>query len=169
MQKEQHTKLWRVACDSHSHAQRRKRLYFHVSGDVFSAVFFLSFLYFRKVHCILWEIQVALPGSGYGSHKSSITHSYLSVCAVFLCVQTMAHSCRCWGFFNMRKDGNACSCTQWLTNTGGESALKVDSRRNVPCHTGWALEPPSLLCQAFQSDGLPSSQLSHSILMFAIM
>ena len=88
-------------------------------------------------------------------------------CVQYFCVSKQWYRCKCWGFLTC-KDANACSCTQELTNTGGESALKVDSRRNVPCHTGWAVKPPSLLCQAFQSDGPPSSQLSHSILMFAI-
>ena len=138
---------------------------------VTSSLLFFFFLFCTSEKFIVSCEKFRSPylGQATVATRAAFTHSYLSVCAVFLCVQTMAHSCRCWGFFNMRKDGNACSCTQWLTNTGGESALKVDSRRNVPCHTGWALEPPSLLCQAFQSDGLPSSQLSHSILMFAIM
>ena len=38
--------------------------------------------------------------------------------------------------FNMRTDVNACDCTQGCMDTVRESALKVDSGRKIPCHTG---------------------------------
>ena len=36
----------------------------------------------------------------------------------------------------MHTDVNACDCTRACTDTVGESALKVDSGRKIPCHTG---------------------------------
>ena len=36
----------------------------------------------------------------------------------------------------MRTDVNACDCTRGCTDTVRESALKVDSRRKIPCRTG---------------------------------
>ena len=39
------------------------------------------------------------------------------------------------GIFNVRRDVNACDCTPRCTDTVRESALKVDSRRKIPCHT----------------------------------
>ena len=39
------------------------------------------------------------------------------------------------GIFNVRTDVNACDCTRGCTDTVRESALKVDSGREIPCHT----------------------------------
>ena len=41
-----------------------------------------------------------------------------------------------YGIFNVRIDINACDCTRGCTDTVRESALKVDSRRKIPCRTG---------------------------------
>ena len=41
-----------------------------------------------------------------------------------------------YGIFNLRTDINACDCTRGCTDTVGESALKVDSGRKIPCHNG---------------------------------
>ena len=38
--------------------------------------------------------------------------------------------------FNVHTDVNACDCTRGCTDTVRESALKVDSRRQIPCLTG---------------------------------
>ena len=38
--------------------------------------------------------------------------------------------------FNVHTDVNACDCTQGCTDTVEESALKVDSGREIPCRTG---------------------------------
>ena len=38
--------------------------------------------------------------------------------------------------FNVKKDINACDCIRECTDTARESALKVDSWRKIPCHTG---------------------------------
>ena len=51
----------------------------------------------------------------------------------------------------MCTDVNACDCTRGCTDTVRESALKVDSRRNIPCHTGKS--NPSVMCQ---SNALPN-------------
>ena len=63
-------------------------------------------------------------------------HPFLTVRAVFSCVQT-----KVWlpmlGIFNVRADVNACDCTRGFTNTVRESALKVDSgREKKSCRTG---------------------------------
>ena len=44
--------------------------------------------------------------------------------------------------FNVRTDVNACDCTRGCTDTGRESALKVDPGRKIPCRIG-----ESNLCQ----------------------
>ena len=41
-----------------------------------------------------------------------------------------------YGIFNVHTDVNACDCTRGCTDTVRESALKVDSRRQIPCLTG---------------------------------
>ena len=38
--------------------------------------------------------------------------------------------------FNVYMDVDACDCTLGCTDTVRESALKVDSGRKIPCHTG---------------------------------
>ena len=38
--------------------------------------------------------------------------------------------------FNVCADANACDCTQGCADRVGESALKVDSQRKIPCRTG---------------------------------
>ena len=58
-----------------------------------------------------------------------------TVCAVFTFVQS-----KVWlpmfGIFNVCTDVNASVCTYGRMDTVRESALKVDSGRKVPCHTG---------------------------------
>ena len=41
-----------------------------------------------------------------------------------------------YGIFNVQTDVNACDYTRGCTDTVRESALKVDSRRKIPCCTG---------------------------------
>ena len=41
-----------------------------------------------------------------------------------------------YGIFNEHIDVNAYDCTRRCTDTVRESALKVDTRRNIPCRTG---------------------------------
>ena len=41
-----------------------------------------------------------------------------------------------YGIFNVRTDVNACDCTRGCTDTVRDSALKVDSRKKIPCRTG---------------------------------
>ena len=40
------------------------------------------------------------------------------------------------GIFTMCTDVNACDCTRGCADTVKQSALKVDCRRKIPCHTG---------------------------------
>ena len=41
-----------------------------------------------------------------------------------------------YGIFNVHTDIKACDCTRRCTDTGRQSALKVDSGRKIPCLTG---------------------------------
>ena len=41
-----------------------------------------------------------------------------------------------YGVFDVRTDIHARDCTRGYTDTVGESALKVDSGRKIPCRTG---------------------------------
>ena len=55
------------------------------------------------------------------------------------------------GIFNVRKDVNVCDRTRRYTDTGRESAKKVDSGRKIPCRTQ-GIKPASAACR---SDALP--------------
>ena len=58
------------------------------------------------------------------------------------------------GIFNMRTDGNACNAHRGFTHTSGESALKVDSGRKIPCRIVELSQPQ-------QGAGLTLYQLSY--------
>ena len=76
------------------------------------------------------------------------------MCVISSCVQTMVWL-PVFGIFNVRTDVNACTHTGGGGGGGGladaarESALKVDSGRNIPCRTG-DLNPPQYCALAFQ-------------------
>ena len=58
------------------------------------------------------------------------------------------------GIFNMRTDGNACNAHRGFTHSFGESALKVDSGRKIPCRIVELSQPQ-------QGAGLTLYQLSY--------
>ena len=95
------------------------------------------------------------PYLGKGQQPQEQRYPFLSVCAVFSCVQTTV-----WlpvsGIFSVRPDIDACHCTGGCTDTVRKSALEVGYGRKIPCHTGdsnprqccawlfsWTLYPPS--------------------------
>ena len=81
-------------------------------------------------------------------------YPYLSVCAVFSCVQTMV-GLPVLEIFNVRTDVDACSCTQGLYNH--HKIVCIGSsfwEQNPLLH--WGLKAMSVLHLAFQSDVLPT-------------
>ena len=68
-----------------------------------------------------------------------------------------------FGIFIVRPDVDACDCSWEEVGGGGgdstdtvkESALKVDTRRKIPCRTGDS-NPRQYCALAFQSDALPT-------------
>ena len=56
-------------------------------------------------------------------------------CWVFYCFHNLPNSDMDYGIFNVHTDVNACNSTRGCTDTVGESALKVDSRRKISCRT----------------------------------
>ena len=75
--------------------------------------------------CLLWG-KPAVTESCYPTY---------STCWMFLCFHNPSNSGMDYGIFNVRTDVNACNYTWRCTDTEGESALKVDSRRKIPCRT----------------------------------
>ena len=55
--------------------------------------------------------------------------------SVFQCFHNPPNSDMDYRILNVRTDVNACDCTRGCPDTERESALKVDSRRKVPCGT----------------------------------
>ena len=83
-------------------------------------------LLFKILHCR----KFGSPYSGKTQQSQEQCDPFLSVCAVFLCVQTMV-----WGFLMFTQTlmhVNACGD---CTNTVWEYALKADSGRKIPCRT----------------------------------
>ena len=88
---------------------------------------------FSVLHYPLWVILVTLLGKAQQLQEQR--HLFLSVCAVFSCIQTMMYGCQCLGFL---------MCTQILmhvithrgfADTVSEFALKVDSGRKITCRS----------------------------------
>ena len=111
------------------------------------------------LHCLLWEI-IQSPYLGKAQQLQEQLYPFLSVCAVFSCVQTMVWL-PVFGIFNV--------CAQMImlmhaiahggcTETVRESALEVDSGRKIPCCTGDS-NPREYCARAFQSDALPTELL----------
>ena len=95
--------------------------------------FFFFFFFFFNSHCPLPEIRVALPGKVQQPQEQR--YLFLSVCAVFSCVQTMVRlpvfgGLKCAHILMHAIAHGGC------TDTERESALKVDSGRKIPCRTG---------------------------------
>ena len=59
-------------------------------------------------------------------------------CWVLSCFHSPPNSDMEYRIFNVRTDVDACDCTRGCTDALGESALKVDSLRKIPCRTGEA-------------------------------
>ena len=57
-------------------------------------------------------------------------------CWVFHCFHNSPNSDTNYGIFDVRTEVNECDCARGCTDTVRESALKVDSRRKIPCRTG---------------------------------
>ena len=53
-----------------------------------------------------------------------------------LCCHNTPNSDMDYGIFNVRTDVNTSDCTRGCTNTERDSALKVDSGKEIPCRTG---------------------------------
>ena len=89
-------------------------------------------------------------------------------CWVFQCFCNPPNSDMDRGIFNVHTDVNACDCTRGCTDTVRESALKVDSRRKIPCLTGMSnlcrRRAGSVLCQlSYISDPEASARGSVSL------
>ena len=119
--------------------------------------FFYYFFFFFSL-CVFFNTSLSVAGNPGRLTwvKDSKPYSFLSVCAVFLCVSPNTDmtifGCQCSGCL---------TCAQMLMHaiaTGGctESALKVDSgtEKNPLPYRG--LEPASVLRLASQSNALPT-------------
>ena len=104
----------------------------------FSSDFLLNF-FCCWYNCIVpmgffpWEIE--LPSPGKPAATESRYPSY-GACWAFWCLHNPPNSDMDYGIFNVRTDVNACDCAWGCTDTLRESALKADSGRKIPCHTG---------------------------------
>ena len=75
---------------------------------------------------------------GFPWGKPAVTelrYSTYSTCWVIQYLHNPQNSDMNCEIFNMYADVNACDCTPGYTDTARESALKVDSRRKIPCCT----------------------------------
>ena len=63
-------------------------------------------------------------------------YPFLSVCAVFPCVQTMVYGCQWLGFLTSAQMLMHVTAHRGCTDTVTESALEADSGRKIPCRTG---------------------------------
>ena len=84
--------------------------------------------------CLPWEILSFVP-----REKPAATESRYSTYGaywVFQCFHNPSISDMDYRIFNVRTDINACGCTRGWTGTVRESAVKVDTGRKIPCHTG---------------------------------
>ena len=79
------------------------------------------------------EIQIVFSGE---SQLRQLRYPTYGVCWVFSCFHNPPKSDMDYGIFYMRTGVNVCNCTRGCTDTVRESALKVDSGRKIPCHTG---------------------------------
>ena len=76
--------------------------------------------------------RVVLPGESQ-LRQSRATQPTYGACWVFKCFHNPPNSDMDYRIFNVHMEANACGCTR---DTVRESALKVDSGRNIPCRTG---------------------------------
>ena len=99
---------------------------------VFSVCFLIIFFYHYLFYYFIvpcWKLGSPYPSKAQQPQEQR--YPSLSVCAVFPCVQT-----RIWlpvfGIFNVCSDADECDFTRGLY---GESALRADSWRKIPCRT----------------------------------
>ena len=74
------------------------------------------------------------PYRGKVQQPQEQRYPFLSVCVVFVCVQTMVWL-PVFGIFNVRTDVDASIALGGCTDTGRESALQADYGRKIPCRT----------------------------------
>ena len=106
--------------------------------------------------CPSWGIGGTLSGKTQQSTEQC--YRFLSVCAVFSCVQTVTWL-PVFEIFIVRTDVDACDCTRGLC--GHRKRVCTGSwlwEKSPLLHVG--LEPASVLHLAFRLDGLPT-ELSH--------
>ena len=120
----------------------------------FSILSFLVLLLVLLVlHCSLCKF--GSPYLGKAQQLQEQGYPFLSVCAVFLCVQTIVWL-PMFRIFNVRTEVNAHSCT-WGLYKHCKRTLEVDWEKNPLPYQG--LEPASVLCLVCQSDALPTDGL----------
>ena len=82
---------------------------------------------------LLWEIQVAFPRESQLRQSCATQPTVHAGC--FKCFHNPPNSDMDHSIFNVHTDVNGCNCTLGCTDIMRESALKVDSRRKIPCRT----------------------------------
>ena len=89
-------------------------------------------------------------------------------CWVCLCWHNPPNSDMDYRIFIVRTDVNAWNCTQGCTDTEGESALKVDSGKKIPCRTGESnLRQPTELHPIPYNNYLPVSLWGDLLLTYS--
>ena len=124
-----------------------------VVKDIRDHFFFFFFFFKTQTSLPLAGNSGRSPDLGKEQQPQEQRYPFLSVCAVFSCIQIFV-----WlGFL---------TCAQMImlmhaiahggcTETVRESALEVDSGRKIPCCTGDS-NPREYCARAFQSDALPT-------------
>ena len=82
--------------------------------------------------------KFGLPSMGKAEQLQEQRYPFLSVCAVFSCVQTMAWL-PVFGSFNVHTHVEACNCTRglyWHRKRVCTGSWDADSGRKIPCCTG---------------------------------
>ena len=131
--------------ESGENEREKTRFAFHVYPNIllyprpFNIYYPFFFFFLTFYNCVVpmgflpREIRVAFSGE---SQLPQSRYPTYSACWMFQCFHNPPNSDVGYGIFNVRTDVNACDCTRWCTDTGRESALKVDSERKIPCRTG---------------------------------
>ena len=101
--------------------------------------FLSTILYFLQLFCPSGISPVGNLGCLPRGKPAATESRYptYGACWVFLCFHNPPNSDVGYGIFNVRTDVNARNCTHGRTDTDTvrESALKVESRRKIPCRT----------------------------------
>ena len=80
-----------------------------------------------------WEIRFVFPGESQLPQSRATQPMVHAGCFSVSTIQQ--NSNMDYRIFYVRTDFNACKYTRRFTDTLGESALKIDSRRKLPCRT----------------------------------